>query len=199
MKALLVLYNCNLNNFNNDYDLIIGIDRGAYNLASNNIKMDIAYGDFDSVNEAEFELIKKYSKKIVKLNPVKDLSDTYQVIKDYKDYDITILGGIYGKRIEHFYSNLLSLINYDNIKIMDENSLIIKCKKGVYKNNPNYKFTSIFGIEDSIITLKNFKYNLDNYKLNRFDPLCLSNEGNEDSIIEVIEGSVFVIYSKDDK
>ena len=136
MKALLVLYNCNLNNFNNDYDLIIGIDRGAYNLASNNIKMDIAYGDFDSVNEAEFELIKKYSKKIVKLNPIKDLSDTYQVIKDYKNYDITILGGIYGKRIEHFYSNLLSLINYDNIKIMDENSLIIKCKKGVYKNNP---------------------------------------------------------------
>ena len=60
MKAAIILKNAYLNNFKKEeYDIIIGADRGAYFAIKNNFIPDIAIGDFDSVNEEELDLIKK--------------------------------------------------------------------------------------------------------------------------------------------
>ena len=69
MKAAIILKNADLKQFNkNDFDIVIGADSGALLAVKNNIILDIAIGDFDSVNNEEFELIKKNSKEIRKLN-----------------------------------------------------------------------------------------------------------------------------------
>ena len=125
MRAVLVIgnnYKINKDDFKNSY--VIGVDKGALFLHRNNIKMDLALGDFDSITEKEFELIKKDT-KIIKLNKIKDDSDTEHALNLVKNYDeIVILGGIQGKRIEHFYAILLYLELNKNIIIKDNNSLI---------------------------------------------------------------------------
>ncbi len=200
-KASIILFN--IKNINKDLikdTFIVGCDRGALNCASNDIFMDLAVGDFDSVDEVEFELIKKYSKKIIKLNPIKDSTDTQYAIDYLKDYDeITIYGGIKGKRIEHFYANMIDLYNNKKLRMMDDNSLIITSEDSF---NPltNYKFISIFSLSnDTIISLKGFKYELDDYNLLMNNPLGISNEVSNNPLISIKKGRILVIYSNDDK
>ena len=199
MKAAIILKDAYLKNFNNYYDLIIGADKGALHAIKNGIIPDISIGDFDSVNDLEFELIKNNSKRIIKLNPIKDKSDTSEAIDLVKNYDeIHILGGIKGKRIEHLFSNIIDIINHDNVLIKDEDSLIEVVKDNNYKVRYDYKFVSLYAISDSIISLSLFKYNLDNYNLKLFDSLCLSNEIIDNPKIELKKGKLLIIYSYQD-
>ncbi len=201
MKAAIILKNAYLNNFKKEeYDIIIGADRGAYFAIKNNIIPDIAIGDFDSVNEEELELIKKNSKKIIKLHPIKDSSDTHEAIELVKDYDkITIFGGIKGKRIEHLFANIIDLINYKNLSIIDEDSLIETINDNDYVINTDYKFVSLYSLDnESIISLNGFKYDLENYHLKHNDPLCLSNEIINNPKINLIKGRLLIIYSHGD-
>ena len=199
MRAAIILKNADLKQFNNYYDIIIGADRGALHAIKNGIIPDISIGDFDSVTDSELDIIKKNSKKIIKLNPIKDKSDTEEAIELVKDYDeIHILGGIKGKRIEHLFANIISLINYPNASLKDEDSLIEIINDNNYKIKKEYKFISLYAIEESIITLKGFKYNLNNYLLKTNDPLCLSNEIINNPKIELKKGKLLIIYSHGD-
>ena len=200
MKAAIILKDAYLENFNKyNYDTIIGADRGSLIAISNDIKLDIAIGDFDSVNEEEFNLIKKNSKRIIKLNPIKDTSDTNSAIKLVKNYDeIYLLGGIGGNRIEHLFANIIDLINYPNLHIMNRYSLIEIITDSNYQIRNDYKFISFYSLDNNtIITLKGFKYNLDNYNLKMNDSLCLSNEIIDEPYLK-LNGKLLVIYSKED-
>jgi len=199
MEAVLVIginYTYNENDFKNKY--VVGVDKGALYCLNNNIHMDYAVGDFDSITEEEFIRISKAT-KAKRLNPIKDETDTFEAIELCKDYDkITILGGILGKRIEHFVANMIMLRNYPKVCIKDDNSYIITVCDSFKPYIEGYHFISLFSIEDSVITLKNMKYSLDNYKLLTNDPLGVSNEFNLDSEIIIHSGRLMVIYSKDD-
>ena len=100
MRAVIILGN--IENINNDVlenSYIIGVDKGAYLAYKRNIRLDIAIGDFDSIKEVEYNELFNYT-KIIKLNSIKDSTDTNEAIKLCKDYnEIIILGGIKGKRI----------------------------------------------------------------------------------------------------
>lgn len=199
MRAAIILKNADLKQFNNYYDIIIGADRGALHAIKNGIIPDISIGDFDSVTDSELDIIKKNSKKIIKLNPIKDKSDTEEAIELVKDYDeIHILGGIKGKRIEHLFANIISLINYPNASLKDEDSLIEIINDNNYKIKKEYKFISLYAIEESIIELRGFKYNLNDYLLKTNDPLCLSNEIINNPKIELKKGKLLIIYSHGD-
>ncbi|MGM9969340.1 MAG: thiamine diphosphokinase [Anaeroplasma sp.] len=179
---------------------IIGVDRGAYNAFVNNIKLDIAIGDFDSVSNEMLDKIKKNSKKTIFLNPIKDKTDTGQAIDLCKESkSIYILGGITGKRIEHFIANIIELINDERIIMIDDNSLI-ETKRTSFIPRNDYKYVSFFSLtNESLINLKGFKYNLDNYTLSYNNTLCISNEKTNNSKVELLNGRLLVIYSKDDK
>ena len=199
MKAAIILKDAYLTNFNNCYDIIIGADRGALHALNNGIIPDISIGDFDSVSKIEFEKIKNNSKKLIQLNKIKDSSDTHEAIKLVSNYDeIHILGGIKGKRIEHLFSNIIDLINYPNLSIMDEDSLIETINDNNYKVKENYKFVSLYAIDEAIIDLIGFKYELNNYLLKRNDPLCLSNEIINNPKINLKKGKLLIIYSHAD-
>lgn len=198
MKAAIILKTADLKNFNkNDYDIVLGADYGALHAIRNNIIPDIAVGDFDSCTEEEFNEIKSKVKRIDKLNPIKDMSDTNEAISIVKDYDeIYILGGIQGKRIEHFFANIIDMINNPNLKILDANSLIETIdSKHDYTVKLGYKFVSIYALEEAIVSLEGFKYNLNDYLMKTNDPLGLSNEIINNPKLTLKKGRLIIIYS----
>jgi len=200
MKAVIILGNIKkINKKLLDNSFIIGADYGAYNAINNDIKLDVAIGDFDSIDDDMLNIIINNSKKVIRLNPIKDETDTKSAISLCSDYDeILILGGIKGKRIEHFYANILELINDKRISIMDDDSLI-ETHNESFIPNTNYKYISIFSISpDTIISLKGFKYELNSYHLKENDPLGISNEIIKNPYIFVESGRILVIYSFDD-
>lgn len=201
MRRILILSNIkNIDKSMINNSFIIGVDKGAYLAATNNIKMDIAIGDFDSINPEMMDTIELFSNKIIKLNSIKDKTDTDEALDlCNKDDEIIILGGIQGNRIEHFIANLIQLKNHPNLKIIDDNSLI-ETKTESFKPNNNYKFISFFSLTNSsIISLTGFSYPLDSYVLKNNDPLCISNEINsKDPYVTIKEGRLLVIYTKDD-
>lgn len=158
---------------NNEY--IIGVDGGLSVLLSLGLKVDLAIGDFDSFNlqEVKAELIKTYNVK-------KDSSDLALALDFAINLkpDKIILYNITGGRLDHYYSALNELIKYQNytIEIVNKQNKIY-LKNGsfeVYKDD--YKYISFFAIDETYITLVDFKYPLTNYMLTKTDNLCLSNE-----------------------
>jgi len=201
MKAVVVIgnnYSFNKDDFKDSY--VIGVDRGALLCLENNIKMNIAVGDFDSISAEALDLLYKET-NVIKLNPIKDETDTFEALKYCNGYDeIIILGGITGKRIEHFYANLLLLEQNTKIKIKDDNSLIFTTDKGVIIPKNEYKYISIFSLDDNTnISLQGFKYNLDYYNLKRINSLGVSNEVSDlIGKITLHNGRIIILCSKDD-
>ena len=81
MSDLTVTYN--EKDFIDSY--VIGVDKGALYCLKNHIRMDLAVGDFDSVNNRDFDLINKET-KIIKLNSIKDDTDTEHALNLVKNY-----------------------------------------------------------------------------------------------------------------
>lgn len=202
MDVLIYLgQNANINNYDLKDKYVIGVERGAYILALNKISFDLALGDFDSISEIEVKEVEKYAKNILRLNPIKDDTDTAVALT--KAYEISskvsIIGGIEGKRVEHLFANLSLIYKYKSLKIIDDSSLMFSLDKDyTFKDYNEYKFISFYALEDSIISLNNFKYNISNYNLKLYDPLCVSNEFNSLSKIDIKKGRVLVILSKND-
>ncbi len=202
MKAVLLIgnnYKINKLDFKDSY--VVGIDKGALICLKNNIKMDLAIGDFDSINKNDYENLKNSKTKIIKLNEIKDDTDTEYALKHLKNYDeILILGGITGKRIEHFIAMLNYIKTYTNVILKDDNSIIYSIEKDEFiKKDNEYKYISFFSLlDDTIINLEGFKYNLKNYNLKQHDSLCISNEINSDYGIIKLKGRILIIKTKDD-
>ncbi len=200
MKIGLIMQDFKFNINLNDFDFLIGVDRGALNAYQNNIYVNLAIGDFDSITKDELILIKKKS-KVIKLNPIKDLTDTAEALEySFKlSNDVTMLGGIEGKRIEHFIANLCLFKEYPLLKIENENSLIF-CITKPTRLPIKYKFASFFALNTvKSLCLKGFKYELANYDLELYDSLCISNEIIDcDNLVSFKEGLLLIILSNDD-
>lgn len=174
---------------------IIAVDRAVEDLNRLKIHYDLAIGDFDSLQDE-----KTIKSEQIKLNVVKDESDTFEAIAyAYEKSDTVILvGGLQGNRIDHLYANLLLFQKYPNLTIIDDHNKISSRGKGTHSYDGNdYDYISIFAIKDALITLTGTKYLLTEYQLKKDNPLGLSNEIITKAIIEVIDGVVLVIQSKD--
>lgn len=190
MEAVIIIgHDINLCEYDFKNKYVIGVDNGAYIAYKEGIHLDLAVGDFDSISIDEYELICKYTKTI-KLNPIKDETDTLYALKLCDDYDIiTILGGIQGKRIEHFIANILLMKKDKRIRIIDNNSMMFIIDSDYQIKKNKYKYLSLFSVKDTYgLSLKGFKYNLNKYNLLIDDPLCISNE--------IIENNAYISFEK---
>ena len=178
MNAYLIVGNdCNLSLYDFSSGVVVGIDKGAYIAYKEGIKLDYAIGDFDSISADELEEL--YSNcEVIKLNPIKDDTDTLYAIKMFKDYDkIFLIGGISGRRIDHFYANLLLFYDYPNLVMVDDYTLIMQCNMNENFQKDEYNYYSFFALEDVYdLSLDGFKYNLSNHTLLRNSSLGISNE-----------------------
>ena len=189
------------------FDLLIVADGGYYNflkLDNANINdIDILIGDFDSLNRNELKI--KDATKIITLNTIKDDTDILDAAKyglemGYKEFYIY---GALGGRIEHSIANI-GVLSY--LKDKNANGYLLDNKKiiRVIKNERilfdeyNKGYISAFSMyeKSSGVTMKNLKYELNDYTICENYPIGIDNEFiGKESYIEVKDGKLLLIYN----
>lgn len=173
--------------------MVIAVDRGVQVCLEHKIPIDLAVGDFDSV---ESSLLKGLSLK--KLNKEKDETDLQVAIEEALKHEPTniYLYGVTGGRLDH-YEAAIKYLAKGPITIVDELNRITM-KSGEFEVvTPHY--VSFFHYSgEPTMTLKGFKYLLKDYVLNPFDTRCISNEvlpgGGH---VSITGGHVLMMISKD--
>lgn len=87
--------------------LVIGVDGGAFIAVEEDINLDIALGDFDSVNDSEHSAVKNHANKIYTFPSEKDDTDTELAliyVLENIETDKIYLYNWYGGRLDHLYS-----------------------------------------------------------------------------------------------
>lgn len=182
-----------------EYKLVIGADSGYISALDAGVVPHIVIGDFDSYPQ---EMIN--AEKIIRLNPVKDMTDTQEAIDTAINQGaehITILGAL-GGRIDHTLANI-HLLKYARTKgifaeIKDYNTHIfladnpckIKKRKGFCLSL--IPLTTCFGVSISGVF-----YPLEKAELPVGNPYGISNEFTEDyAYLSIREGDLLVILCK---
>lgn len=183
-------------------DFVIGVDRGVEELLKSKIAMDIAIGDFDSIENKEL-LQSDLVKEINKLNPIKDISDTHAAVEyatSKKPDEIYILNAT-GTRMDHTLSNisLLREISKKGIEafIVDSHNRIRFGKRNNFIKK-EYDYVSVIPLEEKIkVSTVGFLYEVKDLELNYSQSRFLSNELKEDKASIEIEGRALIIESRD--
>ena len=181
-------------------EFIIGVDSGLEYLVDFHKDIDLAVGDFDSIDPNIYESIKGKCKHIIELEKRKSKTDlAYALDYIYNNYDykqIEIYGGISG-RVDHLIANLNLMKKY-RFSLKDDHHFMYILDKGRHHIDNFKKYISFFAIEDIYgLQLKGFKYSLDNYYLSTSDSLSVSNEGSGD--VSFTKGKILVIMSEDQR
>lgn len=171
-----------LNKKTND-EIWIAVDRGLEHLLHFQIEPNYVIGDFDSMslatkNNIDQSLMIQFPKE--KDETDLELALIYAMSK--RPNEIVIYGAT-GGRLDHELANLqlLSICLRDKINsyIVDKRNRITLKKPGSYVlESSSYKYVSFLSLYEHVkgLTLKGFKYDLENVLLKNGSSLCISNE-----------------------
>ena len=187
------------NNIQSD-DYIICADSGYDIAVEAKIQPDLVIGDFDSV--------KGFVQNVEKITlPVeKDVTDCLAAYNEgiKRGYTEFLLLGGTGGRFEHTFANISVMANAskdgNKFKIIDDKhtfyAITDSCLKIPYLPN---KQISVFAFGDKAygVTEKGFHYSIENYTLNPFNPIGISNDIVSDfGEISVEKGTLIVIETQ---
>ena len=142
------------------------------------------YGDLDSIKDEVKDFYTKKNVKFIKFNVEKDYTDSelvlYEIEKKYdKIYAIAALGG----SIDHELTNINLLNRYSNLIFVSQKEKMFKIEKSYDFSNMKNKKVSFIIFSDKVenLTLKGFKYSVENLDLTKGETRCVSNiiEKNE--------------------
>ncbi|MCD7894719.1 MAG: thiamine diphosphokinase [Erysipelotrichaceae bacterium] len=175
----------------------IAVEQGTFYLLNQGITPIIVIGDMDSIEDKS--ILDKFQIKLY--SPIKDDTDTALAIQyalDHNYHEIDLYG-VTKKRMDHFMAVLCLLEQYQNekITIYDEYNKIYVLQPGkhtIYKDY--YHYFSIFAFDETILSIQNAHYNLDHYLLKRSDPLCVSNQMNDNHVIIENSDTILMIQAK---
>ncbi|AKX33849.1 thiamine pyrophosphokinase [Spiroplasma litorale] len=182
---------------------IVGVERGCLDLIHKSILIDDAISDFDSVTKKEIQHIRDNVKNFVKLNEEKDFLDgvaaIQHVINKYNINDISIV--LKPTKRMDFNLSIIELVEYYNVKIINDFSLAFKLKKGrnvlEYFRYDSFKYVSLFPLKNSIITIKNMKYCVEEMLFEKHKTVGFSNELINQLNPEIITNEeVIIIFTK---
>ena len=190
-------------------DFILVADSGMEFMKRAGIKPNMIIGDFDSVCHDTLAYFKACPDIIFKeLNPIKDDTDTEFAIRQAIELgakEITILGAT-GTRLDHVFGNVallgIGLEKQVDIQMVDAHNRIRMIDKPIRlaKSQVFGNFVSLlpfFG-EVTGVTLKGFKYPLENFTMVAFSSLGISNEiVKEEAEILFEDGILLVIEARD--
>ncbi|HFI0671691.1 TPA: thiamine diphosphokinase [Streptococcus suis] len=189
-------------------DLYVGVDAGSLRLLDHSLPLDWAIGDFDSVTPEELGRIKGLSERFLQAPAEKDDTDLElalkTVFKVYPQAQVRIYGAL-GGRMDHMMSNLFlpaepDLAPYmEQIELVDSHNVVRFRPAGQHRLSPiaGMKYVSFMPSDQSRLTIRHAKYPLDasNYFLKK---CYASNEFiDRDIDIQLDQGYVVLIYSKD--
>ena len=193
---------------NRDFDLFVGVDRGAFYLLKQGLPLDLAIGDFDSVSDEELLRIKAGAKEVIQAQPEKDDTDLELAVlacfERYPDACLTIFGA-FGGRLDHALANVFLPSNekiaayMEKIFLEDEQNLLTYVPKGRHEIKPvaGMRYLAFLPSDDATLTIEGAKYplNKDNFF---FKKVYASNEFIDRPIyLDFDSGYTVVIYSRD--
>lgn len=187
-------------------DLVVGVDKGAYWLVNQVVKIDVAIGDFDSVTKEELQIVERNVKKIIKVTPEKDATDLELAI-DYliklNPESVVIYGAIgsrFDQSLQSVYLLELLLSHNINAKIVNgTNEIYVTKSKLIFLTPLPFPYCSVVPIsEKAVVSLSGFKYPLEREVLYRIHSRGISNEIiRSPAEVMVYNGTVAVILSRD--
>ena len=193
----------------NKYDCMVAADSGMDFLYRNKFVPDIIAGDFDSVEDESLDEFSSMPEvEILRLNPIKDDTDTEFVIREAirrGAKEITILGAT-GTRLDHVLANVnllgIGLQEGVSIDLVDKHNRIrmISDLLEIPKREQFGSYVSILPVKGDAkgVTLEGMKYPLKDAEVACFSSLGVSNEIVEEKAkISVEQGILLVVESRD--
>ena len=187
----------------------IGVDGGCLKLMAEELPIDLAIGDFDSISVEDKETLKDYASNMIEFPSEKDFTDFEEalmwVAKEYPQQKIHVLGA-FGGRVDHaisclwamFRPELQALIPY--LSLEDEWNHISFLIPGDYvieklEHTKYLSFISTGPVHQ--LTLKNVKYPL-NHQDYDFPIALISNEFIDEKMeISFKSGGIIVGQTRD--
>jgi thiamine pyrophosphokinase len=177
-----------LHRYQDEGSIWVGVDHGVFRLLHHGIKPDMAFGDFDSVTEDEWKQIEENVNQINRYLPEKNETDMELALNwaIKKSPEIIRVFGATGGRIDHFLANVQMLGKKENlhpfitIEIIDIQNQVQIVPPGEYtlKEKTDSKYVSFLPLTTEVegLTLKGFKYPLQDKHISLGSTLCISNE-----------------------
>ncbi|HEM5031552.1 TPA: thiamine diphosphokinase [Streptococcus suis] len=189
-------------------DLYVGVDAGSLRLLDHSLPLDWAIGDFDSVTPEELGRIKDQAERFLQAPAEKDDTDVElalkEIFKAYPQAQVRIYGAL-GGRMDHMMANLFLAAESDlaafmeQIELLDRQNIIRFRPAGQHRLSPiaGMKYISFMPSDQSRLTIRHAKYPLD--ASNYFFKKCYSSNEfiDRDIDIQLDQGYVVLIYSKD--
>ena len=192
MKVAYLFFNAQLRGSKKFYSNLIEKQKGdiycadgganiAYQL--NLIPKEI-YGDLDSIKDEVKDFYAKKNVKFIKFNVEKDYTDSELVLNEIeKKYDKIYAIAALGGSIDHELTNINLLNRYSNLIFVSQKEKMFKIEKSYDFFNMKNKKVSFIIFSDKVkdLTLKGFKYDVENLDLTKGETRCVSNiiEKNE--------------------
>ena len=136
------------------------------------------YGDLDSIKDEVKKFYQEKDVKFIKFQVEKDYTDSELVLNEIQNkYDIIYCIAGLGGSIDHELTNINLLDKYSNL-------IFISQKEKIFKIDSNYKFNNmintkisfvVFSDEVKALTLRGFKYNIENIDVRKGETRCISN------------------------
>ena len=142
------------------------------------------YGDLDSIKDEVKDFFTKKNVKFIKFNVEKDYTDSELVLNEIeKKYDKIYAIAALGGSIDHELTNINLLNRYSNLIFVSQKEKMFKIEKSYNFSNMKNKKVSFIIFSDKVenLTLKGFKYSVENLDLTKGETRCVSNiiEKNE--------------------
>lgn len=197
---------------NDPQDYIIAADSGLDTMREAGIAPDLILGDYDSVNGGSKSL-KVYADQgipILKYKSEKNFTDTEAALDEAiqrggKNCEISILGAC-GGRLDHFLGNIQDLViplraGIKATIINEQNRISLVDRPFPLKKSEAFgTYISFLPFTESCegVTLKGFKYPLENKTLVQGNSLGISNEIKDDiAYVSIQSGILIMVESKD--
>ena len=196
----------------NTFEYVIAVDKGAQFCKDTGIRPDILVGDFDTLDTSVLDFFEKNGVPVRKFRPEKDDTDmeialrmAKEKIDDADNSAVTILGGT-GSRLDHMLGTLYCMAGISKevkCELVDAHNRVRILKPGSYVLNRSECFGDYISLlplggDAKGITLKGFKYPLENYTMTCCNSLGISNElVDEKSVIRLADGLLAMFETRD--
>ncbi len=193
------------------FDYTVAADAGMHFFAQVGIRPDEILGDFDSADPRQLQQFQQDPQiKFHTFPPQKDAVDTQLALElaiERGSSEIHILGGT-GTRLDHVLASVrmlgIGLKHSIPCYLVDAHNrirLVQGKSRTVIKKSAQFgRYVSLIPLTAyaSGITLTGFQYPLQDYTMDGFDSLGISNEvAAEEAVVEVAEGILVLAETKD--
>lgn len=195
--------------FSQEFEKIIGIDRGNLFLLRRGIVPDLAIGDFDSLSEEEKKEVFSQVNEVKTSPAEKDDTDTQlalvTALERFPKAEVTLIGAT-GGRLDHLLANLWLGLEprflpfLSQIKIVDSGNVVSYLAAGQHqiKKIPEMKYLAFCCMTPvRKLVLKDVKYELAGVDFLQPTSLASNEFLQGDAKVSFSEGLIAVIQSRD--